>query len=59
MYKGIARMLTVLNEIQNDNNNALTTQQKLQYEGEAKFLLGIYWTYLITHFGDVPFFEKP
>lgn len=58
MYKGIARMLTVLNEIQNDNNNALTTQQKLQYEGEAKFLLGIYWTYLITHFGDVPFFEK-
>lgn len=58
VYKGITRMLTVLDEIQKDNS-VLTPIQKNQFEGEAKFLLGTYWSYLISHYGDVPFYEKP
>lgn len=56
-YKGITRMLTVLQKIEADNN-VLTSTQKSQYEGEAKFLLATYWSFLIAHYGDVPFFEK-
>jgi hypothetical protein len=56
-YKGITRMLTVLNKIQNDNT-VLSPIQKSQFEGETKFLLATYWSYLITHFGDVPFYDK-
>lgn len=57
MYKGITRMLTVLEKIQADKG-VLSTIQKNQYEGEAKFLLGTYWSYLIAHYGDVPFYDK-
>ena len=56
MYKGIARMLTVLEEIQ-DQTGVLNSEQTAQYEGEVRFLLGVYWTYLITHYGDVPFYD--
>jgi hypothetical protein len=57
LYKGITRMLTVLEQIKSENG-VLTPTQKKQFEGEASFFLGVYWTYLITHFGDVPFYEK-
>ena len=57
VYKGITRMLIVLDKIEKDNG-VLTVTQKNQYEGEAKFLLGTYWSYLIAHFGDVPFYDK-
>lgn len=57
VYKGITRMLTVLDEIENQNG-ALNAEQASQYEGEARFLLGVYWTYMITHYGDVPFYEN-
>ncbi|WP_161554467.1 RagB/SusD family nutrient uptake outer membrane protein [Sinomicrobium soli] len=56
LYKGIIRMLTVVKEVQ-EQDGVLSEVQSGHYEGEAKFLLGVYWTYLITHFGDVPFYE--
>lgn len=56
LYKGIIRMLTVVQEIQ-DQDGVLSVERARQFEGEAKFLLGVYWMYLITHFGDVPFYE--
>ena len=58
MYKGITRILTVLEKLQTQNN-VLTPTEKEQFEGEANFFLGAYWTYLITHFGDVPFYDTP
>lgn len=56
LYKGITRMLTVLDELKNQEG-ILNDEKAKQYEGEAKFLLGTYWSYLISHFGDVPFYE--
>ena len=58
MYKGITRILTVLEKIKTQSGVLTPTQEK-EYEGEANFFLGVYWTYLITHFGDVPFYENP
>lgn len=57
IYKGITRMLTVLEEIQNQSG-VLNMEQSNQYAGEANFLLGVYWTYMITHYGDVPYYEN-
>ncbi|MGB3775340.1 MAG: RagB/SusD family nutrient uptake outer membrane protein [Leeuwenhoekiella sp.] len=57
IYKGIVRMLAVLEEIENQNG-VLSQQVALQFEGEARFMLGVYWSYMITHYGDVPFYEN-
>lgn len=58
MYKGITRILTVLEKIQTQSD-VLSPTEKKQFEGEANFFLGAYWTYLITHYGDVPFYDTP
>lgn len=64
MYAGIARMIIVVENVQEDRailngggSSVLSAEMQNQFEAEAKFMLGIYWTYLITHFGDVPFTE--
>ena len=57
IYSGIARMLTVIEEIDNQSG-VLNAEDAAQYEGEARFLLATYWSYLITHYGDVPFYNN-
>ena len=56
VYRGINRMITVLEEVKAQDGK-LSEIKAEQFEAEAKFLLGVYWSYLITHYGDVPFFE--
>ncbi|UMB53606.1 RagB/SusD family nutrient uptake outer membrane protein [Lutibacter sp. A64] len=58
MYKAITRILTVLEKIKTQSG-VLSSAEEQQFEGEANFFLGVYWTYLITHYGDVPFYDTP
>ncbi|GAA4295219.1 RagB/SusD family nutrient uptake outer membrane protein [Aestuariibaculum suncheonense] len=57
MYKGITRMLVVLKKIEEDTS-VLTPQDKETYKAEASCILGAYWSWMINHFGDVPFYEE-
>ena len=54
-YKGIARANTVIQSIDKAKEN-LSEAQIAQYAGEAKFFRASFYTYLITLFGDVPFY---
>ncbi|KKN18011.1 hypothetical protein LCGC14_0960000, partial [marine sediment metagenome] len=56
-YKAITRMLTVLEEIENQNG-VLFEEEEIGFKAEINFLRASYWSYLISHFGDVPFFER-
>ena len=56
-YKGIARANTILQSIDNAKDN-LSEAQINQYAGEAKFFRASFYTYLITLFGDVPFYTE-
>lgn len=56
-YKGIARANTILYSL--DKAAAELTEEKVaQYEGEAKFFRASFYMYLITAFGDVPFYTE-
>ena len=54
-YKGIARANTILYSLDNASEG-MTQEKVLQYAGEAKFFRASFYTYLITIFGDVPFY---
>lgn len=57
LYKGIARMLAVKQQIL-DQNGILSDTEVEIFIGEADFFLASFWSYMITHFGDVAFYEK-
>lgn len=57
MYKIITRMLVVLERIETQEG-ILTPEDKTIFSAEASGLLGAYWSYMINHFGDVPFYEQ-
>ena len=54
-YKGIARANTILYSL-DKAKDALSDAQMAQYTGEAKFFRACFYSYLITLFGDVPFY---
>ncbi|MEH6682022.1 MAG: RagB/SusD family nutrient uptake outer membrane protein [Sediminicola sp.] len=56
-YKGITRMLVVLEEIESQNG-VLSEDEVNSFRAEINFLRASYWSYLISHFGDVPFYEN-
>ena len=56
-YKGIARANTVIQGIEKAKDN-LTEAEIIQYTGEAKFFRASFYTYLITLYGDVPFYTE-
>ena len=56
-YKGIARANTVIQSIERrreELGDAIATL----YTGEAKFFRASFYTYLITLFGDVPYYDE-
>ena len=57
MYKAITRMLVVLEQIENQTN-VLSEDEVRLFRAEANFLRASYWSYLISHYGDVPFYEQ-
>ncbi|WP_298238989.1 RagB/SusD family nutrient uptake outer membrane protein [uncultured Algibacter sp.] len=57
VYKIITRMLVVVDRIEADES-ILGDTDKAAFRGEAYFFLGAFWSYLINHYGDVPFFEE-
>lgn len=56
-YKGIARANTIIQSIDKAKEN-LSDAQIEQYVGEAKFFRASFYTYLITLFGDVPYYDS-
>ncbi|SFT08052.1 Starch-binding associating with outer membrane [Zhouia amylolytica] len=56
LYKGITRMLVVKNQL--ESQTFLTMPDYEQFSGEVDFFLASYWSYLISHYGDVPFYEE-
>ncbi|MBR3074414.1 MAG: RagB/SusD family nutrient uptake outer membrane protein [Bacteroidales bacterium] len=57
LYKGVARANTVIQGIEKAKGQ-LTDAEITQYTGEAKFFRASFYTYLITLFGDVPFYTE-
>lgn len=57
MYAAITRMLVVLQQIENQTG-VLSDDEVRLFRAEANFLRASYWSYLISHYGDVPFYEK-
>lgn len=57
LYKAITRMLVVMENIENQNG-VLSDEDVRQFRGEVNYLRASYWSYLISHYGDVPFYEK-
>ncbi len=57
MYKGISRMLEVVTRLENEEG-ILSEADKKVFMAEANFLRASYWSYMISHWGDVPFYEK-
>ena len=56
-YKGIARANTVIQGIEKAKEN-LTEAEIIQYTGEAKFFRASFYMYLITLYGDVPYYTE-
>ncbi len=57
LYKAITRMLVVLEQVENQSG-VLTDDEVSQYRAEVNYLRASYYSYLIAHFGDVPFYEQ-
>ena len=57
-YKFIARMLAAKSQILETGQGLLNDEDFQNFSGEADFFIATGWSYLITHFGDVPFYEK-
>ena len=55
-YKGIARANTILYSL-DKAKEVLPDEKMAQYAGEAKFCRACFYSYQITLFGDVPFYE--
>ncbi|WP_339705975.1 RagB/SusD family nutrient uptake outer membrane protein [uncultured Kriegella sp.] len=56
VYKAITRVLVVIEQL--ENQTVLSDDDTALFMGEANFLRASYWSYLISHYGDVPFYEK-
>ncbi|MEP5341418.1 MAG: RagB/SusD family nutrient uptake outer membrane protein [Algibacter sp.] len=56
-YKGISRLISIKKQIE-DQNGILSENDAKTFLGEADFFIASFWSYLITHYGDVPFFEE-
>jgi len=57
MYKAITRMLVVLEQI--DGQTSILSDDEVRlFKAEINFLRASYWSYLISHYGDVPFYEQ-
>lgn len=54
-YKGVARANTILYSL-DKAKDVLSPEKMAQYAGEAKFFRACFYTYLITLFGDVPYY---
>lgn len=50
-YEGIGRCNTLLDKLA---EAPLSETEKTQYEGQARFIRGLYYHYLLDHFGGVP-----
>jgi hypothetical protein len=57
MYKGITRMITVVEEL-DKQEGVLSDDDAKVFKAEADFLRASFWSYLISHYGDVPFYER-
>lgn len=57
IYRSIARITSIKTQILNDTG-VLSEADSRQFLGEANFLLASYWSDLISHFGDVPFYDE-
>ena len=57
-YKLIARMLAAKSQILEVGPKVLNDEDVQKFSGEVDFFLATGWSYLITHFGDVPFYKK-
>ncbi len=59
LYKGIARSLRILENLQNaESNTSITPANIQQYKGEAYFHLGFSYAMLATYYGDVVLDKK-
>jgi hypothetical protein len=56
MYKAITRVLVVIEKL--EAQDVLTADDTKLFKAEANFLRASYWSYLISHYGDVPFYEE-
>ncbi len=57
MYKIITRMLVFMEEL-DSQSGVLTESEEDMLRGEANFMRASFWSYLISHYGDVPFYEE-
>lgn len=57
-YIGISRCNYLIEGIHNGRNE-LTEEQKVLFEGEARFLRAFYYTHLAQMFGGVPLYDAP
>lgn len=55
-YKGVSRLISIKKQIENQTG-ILSDNDATTFLGEANFFIASFWSYLITHYGDVPFFE--
>ncbi|WP_235298707.1 RagB/SusD family nutrient uptake outer membrane protein [Portibacter marinus] len=55
-YKGISRMLAIKDQLENQVG-ILGEKEANVLLGETHFFLASFWSYLISHYGDVPFYE--
>jgi len=55
-YKGISRLLAVKKQIENQTG-VLSDNEAKTFLAETNFFIASFWSDLIAHFGDVPFFE--
>lgn len=58
MYKGITRTNEVAEKLLAQRETLGETAYN-QFLAEVNFFRAGFWTYLITHYGDVPFYEAP
>ena len=56
-YKGVSRANIILNNVEKVKGSI--PEEKLnQFKGEASFFRGVFYSYLVFLYGDVPFFTK-
>lgn len=57
MYYGIGRALFLIESL-DTKGGVLTDAEMNQFRGEAEFARASFWTYLLTHYGNIPFYEN-
>ncbi|TKG95458.1 RagB/SusD family nutrient uptake outer membrane protein [Puteibacter caeruleilacunae] len=57
LYKGISRANTIITELDN-SGELLAEAVKNQFYGEAYVAKAVCFSYLITHYGDVPYYDE-